>query len=192
MSNSLRSLALAAFAAVVLQAAPAGAAPAHWTVDKTASSLTFKSSFGGDAFQGAFRHWDADIVFDPKALAGSKVVVTVEPGSASTGDSGRDEAIPGSDWFDVAHFPRATFASQSFKDLGGGRYEAAGVLTIRGIAKPMVLPFTLAITGGVAKMTSQIAVNRNAFGVGQGQFKSAETVPLDVALNISLTARRAP
>ena len=192
MSRSLQSLALLGLAAVALRAAPAAAAPSHWTVDKAASSLTFKSSFGGDAFQGAFRHWDADIVFDPKALAASKVVVTVEPGSASTGDQGRDEAIPSSDWFDVAHFPRATFVTQSFKDLGGGRYEAIGVLTIRGIAKPLALPFSLVIAGDVAKMTSQTSVSRNLFGVGQGQFKSAETVPLDVALNISLTARRAP
>ncbi|MEI9965760.1 MAG: hypothetical protein WDM92_14995 [Caulobacteraceae bacterium] len=40
-------------------------------------------------------------------------------------------------------------------------------------------------------MTSQVAVNRSAFGVGQGEFKAAETVPYAVQVNIALTARRA-
>ena len=178
------SVALAAFA-------PALAAPSAWTVDKAASRLTFKSAFAGEDFEGAFRRWDAQIVFDPKQLAASKAVVTVETGSAATGNSERDEAMPSGDWFNVAKFPRATFATRSFKDLGGGRYQAIGDLTIRGVSKPVTLPFTLAITGDQAKMSGSVAVNRTLFGVGQGQFSSAETVPLNVTINISLAARRA-
>jgi polyisoprenoid-binding protein YceI len=178
-------------AAVALTVSPAAqAAPAAWTVDKAASKLTFKSAFSGEDFEGAFRRWDAQIQFDPKALAASRVVVTVEPGSAATGSSERDDALPTADWFNVVKFPKATFVTRSFKDLGGGRYQAIGDLTIRGVTKPLTLPFTLVITGDTAKMSSTVAINRNAFGVGQGQFASAETVPLNVTLNVSLTARR--
>jgi polyisoprenoid-binding protein YceI len=183
------ALPLAAFAIAAL-CAPAQAAPPAWTVDKAASRLTFKSSFSGDAFEGAFRRWDAQIAFDPKQLAASKAVVTIETGSAFTGNVERDEALPTGDWFNVGKFPRATFVTRSFKDLGGGRYQAIGDLTIRGVSKPMTLPFTLAITGDTAKMTSSVSINRNLFGVGQGQFASAETVPLNVTLNISLTAKK--
>jgi polyisoprenoid-binding protein YceI len=176
----------------VFAAAPAAAlASAAWTVDKAASRLSFKSSFGGDAVEGAFRRWDAQITFDPKALAASRAVVTIDVGSAATGVGERDQALPSADWFNAARFPKATFATRSFKDLGGGRYQAIGDLTIRGVSKPLVLPFTVAITGDQARMSSQVAVNRRAFGVGQGQFAAAETVPLDVTVNVSLVARRA-
>lgn len=185
------SLRWAACVAMIACAAPAWAAPASWTVDKAASRITFKSAFSGETFDGLFKRWDAQIAFDPKQLAASKAVVVIETGSASTGNVERDEALPSADWFSSAKFPRATFTTRSFKDLGGGRYQAIGDLNIRGISKPLTLPFTLAISGDTAKMTSAVVVNRSLFGVGQGQFASAETVPFNVTLNISLTARKA-
>ena len=184
--------ALAAGAMVLAMPSLAAAAPAAWTVDKAASRLSFKSSFGGEAFEGTFRRWDAQIAFDPKALAASRVVVTVEIGSVATGDAERDQAIPTDDWFAARKFPRATFTSRGFKDLGGGRYQAMGDLSIRDVTRPIVLPFTLQITGAQARMSGQVSVNRGVFGVGQGQFKSAETVPLDVVVNVALSAHKAP
>ena len=50
----------------------------------------------------------------------------------------------------------------------------------------------LVITGGVAKMNASVGLNRLAFGVGQGDWKTTEVVPGTVTVNISLTAKRAP
>ncbi len=191
-----RFVALAAvFAACIGLSAPAAraapAGPAAWTVDKAASRLSFKSNFSGMDFTGTFRRWDAQIAFDPKALAASKASVSIDVASASTGESERDDAMPTADWFNVASFPRATFVTKSIKSLGGNKYQAAGVLTLRGVSQPLTLPFTLAINGDVATMNGQVAVNRSAFGVGQGQWSSAETVPLDVMVTVAITAHRA-
>jgi polyisoprenoid-binding protein YceI len=185
-----------AFAVLILAlAAVAGAsaraAPAAWTLDRAASRLTFRSAFSGEAVQGGFKRWDAQIQFDPKDLAASKAVVTIDVGSASTGATDKDQALPTADWFDAVRFPRASFVTRSFKDLGGGRYQALGDLTIRGVTRPVTLPFTLAITGDEAKMNGQAVVNRSLFGVGRGQFASAETVPFNVTVGIALVARRA-
>ena len=173
-------------------AAPAWAAPARvWTVDKTASKVAFSSSFDGGAFSGSFRGWDAAIRFDPANLAGSSVTATFDMTSAVTGDSGRDEALPQAEWFAAKQFPKATFTATAFKALGGNRYQAVGNLTMRGVTKPLTLPFTLVITGGVAKMNASVGLNRLAFGVGQGEWKTTEVVPGTVTVNISLTAKRA-
>lgn len=188
---TVAKLALAATLALALPCA-ALAAPPTWVVDKPNSKLTFSSSFSGEAFTGTFRRWDAQIVFDPKQLAASKVTATIEPSSASTGDETRDQSLPTADWFDTGKFPRATFSTTSFKSLGGNRYEAAGTLTVKGISKPVTLPFSLAITGSDAKMNGQVTLSRAAFGVGKGQFESAETVPLNVVINVALTAHKAP
>jgi len=187
MNRGVTSAALAA--ACIGMALPTAAAPA-WTVDKAASHIGFKSSFGGQAVEGTFRRWDAQIQFDPKALMASRVLVTVDVASAATGDASKDEALPTADWFDAARFPRATFAASSFKDLGGGRYQAIGILTLKGVARPVVLPFSLAITGAKARMNGQVALNRSVFGVGKGQFASSETVPFEVAVVVAMAATR--
>jgi len=168
------------------------AAPPTWIVDKAASHLTFSSSVSGQAFTGGFRAWDAAIHFDPKDLAHSDVAASIDIASAATGNGDRDTELPGQDWFWTSHFPRASFVAHGFQPAGPGRYLAAGTLTIRGVAKPLTLPFTLAITGTSAKMSAQVALNRLAFGVGQGEWQATDTVPAGVTVHIDLAAHRAP
>ena len=190
MRSPLKLLALAPLATLVLVfATPSFAAPA-WAVDP-ASRLTFQGAMNGQAFTGTFKRWSAQIVFDPKALAASKAVVTVNVASAATGDADRDQAIPTDDWFAAGKFAQATFISRDFRDLGGGKYAADGDLTIRGVKKPITLPFTLAISGDTARMNGAIVLNRTAFGVGQGQWANEEVVAAKVTVNVALIAHRA-
>lgn len=179
------------FAALAFAPSLALAAPAAWIVDKAASRLTFSSSVSGQAFTGTFRRWDAVIHFDPKDLVHSDVVATIDVTSAFTGNGDRDAELPDEDWFWTSHFPRASFVARNFRALGSGRYAANGVLSLRGVAKPLTLPFTLAITGASAKMNARVVLNRLAFGVGQGDWKSTDTVPAAVTVDVALTAHRA-
>ena len=172
--------------------AATAAAPPAWIVDRAASSLRFASSMAGESFTGAFRRWDADIRFDPANLAASSVTTTVDVASGATGNPDRDQALPTDTFLDAPAFPKATFVAHHFAALGGGRYQADGVLTLRGVSKPLSLPFTLVIQEGQARMTSQVAINRLAFGVGQGEWKATTTIPAAVTISIVLAARRAP
>lgn len=178
--------------AMVSPMTAAAAAPPVWIVDKTASSLRFTSSMAGESFTGAFRRWDADIHFDPANLPASSVSATVDVASAATGNADRDQALPTDTFLDAPAFPKATFVARHFTALGGGRYQADGVLTLRGVSKPLSLPFTLVIQGTQARMTSQIAINRLAFGVGQGEWKATTTIPAAVNVSVVLAAHRAP
>jgi polyisoprenoid-binding protein YceI len=187
-----RNLFVRAIAALLLLSAPATAlaAPApHWTVD-AGSKLGFTGKMSGEAFNGVFHRWNAQIAFDPKNLAGSQAQVTIDVASAATGDADRDSAMPGPDWFASARFPRATFVTHTFKDLGGGHYQAIGDLSVRGVSHPVVLPFTLVIAGDTARMNGQLALNRSAFGVGQGKWAAGDTVDTQVMVTIALTAHR--
>jgi polyisoprenoid-binding protein YceI len=188
---SLRSLALGA-AFLCFAPVAALAAPATWVVDKAASKLTFTSAVSGQAFTGVFRRWDAVIHFDPKDLAHSDVTATIDLTSAFTGSADRDSELPDEDWFWTSHFPKATFMSHGFRMVGPGRYEAPGALTLRNVAKPLTLPFSLAITGPSARMNAGVVLNRLAFGIGQGEWKATDTVPANVTVNVDLTARRTP
>lgn len=179
------------FLGLAAVAPPAWSAPAPgWAVDPS-SKLGFRGVIGGEAFNGTFRRWSAQIAFDPKNLAGSRAVVSVDVASAVTGDADRDTALPSADWFDAAKFPKATFATRSFRDLGGGKYQALGDLTLRGVSRPVALDFTLQISGDKAVMSGQTVLDRTAFGVGQGQWKAGDTLKPQVSVVVALTARQA-
>jgi len=180
-------------ALVIAMSAPVSAAPAPaptWTVNKAASKLGFTGTMNGQGFNGAFRRWDATIRFDPKSLATSSVTAVIDMGSATTGDQTRDEALPTAGWFSAAAFPRATFTANQFKDLGGGQYQAIGTLAIRNAKRPVVLRFTLNITGAAATMQGVLTVDRRLFGVGQGQFATGETVATAVRINVNIAAKK--
>lgn len=186
--------ALTAIAVLSLTSLSAGAAlsATRWTVDKAASRVGFEAAMNGEGFTGTFKRYDAQISFDPKDLKGSKAVVSIDMTSAFTNEQTRDESLPTADWFNADKFPRATFVTKGFTALGGGKYQAAGDLTLKGVSKPILLPFTLVISGDTAKMTSAIIVNRLVFGVGQGQWKTEEAIPARVTVRIALTAKKAP
>lgn len=185
----MRSLLLAAWLAV-----PAGSAlaapPPTWIVDKAHSAVRFSSSFSGTAFTGGFSRWNADIRFDPANLAGSQVTAVIDVGSAATGDADRDQALPTDDFLAAAKFPRATFTAHAFKALGGGRYLAIGQLSLRGVTKPLNLPFTLKIAGGKASMTAALPLDRLAFGIGQNEWRKTDAIPAAVTIAIALNADR--
>ena len=186
----MRSLALAA--ALTLAAVPALAAPPPtWSVDKAKSKVGFTGSMNEAAFDGTFDRWDAQIAFDPNDLPESRVTATIDIASAKTGDETRDEAMPTDDWFSVKAFPKATFVSRKITAADPGHYVAEGDLTIRGVTRPLTLPFTLAITGDTAQMTGSVPLDRAAFGVGQGQWKTGEAVALKVQVNLAIAAKQA-
>jgi polyisoprenoid-binding protein YceI len=165
------------------------AAPA-WKVDGAKSSLGFDSSLGGVKFSGGFRRWDAVIAFDPKDLPASKASVIVDLASAGAGQKERDEVLPTPDWFATAKFPRAAFATRSIRLVGKNRYLAEGVLTMKGVSKPVSLPFALTLDGGLATMTGSLAIDRTRWGVGLGQFAGDDLIPHIVMLRIRIVAKR--
>ncbi|MGH7022208.1 MAG: YceI family protein [Caulobacteraceae bacterium] len=185
----MKGLVLAACVALTAPAALA-APPQTWTVEKPASSIRFSSSFSGTAFSGSFSRWSADIRFDPANLAASRVTATIDTASAVTGDADRDQALPTETFLAAARFPRAVFVAHTFRALGGGRYEAIGALSLRGVTRPLTLPFTLATQGGEARMDATFDLNRLAFGVGENEWRKTDVLPADVKVTIFLRARR--
>jgi cytochrome b561/polyisoprenoid-binding protein YceI len=185
--------------AAATAAAPA-AAPAAATAPVTGavawkvapgSSLNFQTTWSGDPVRGRFNGWKADILFGPDALDKSKVSVTVDMTSAKTGDDQRDASLPASDWFDAATHPKAVFTATKFEKKGEGAYVAHGTLDLRGVKKPLDLPFNLKIVGDKAQMTAETSLDRTGFGVGQGEFTATDQVPAKVTVRVQLNAQRA-
>ena len=181
-------------AALLLASAlvPTEAVAAVWTVDPAKSRIGFSGKQTDQPFSGSFKRWTATIEFDPAKPEAAHVFVTIDTGSATTGDTQRDETLPGSDWFDATKFPKATFEATGFKPKGGDAYETAGKLVIRDVSKDVVLPFMLTVAADTAHAVGTAKLVRTAFGVGQGPWATDRYVALDVGVDVDLTARRTP
>jgi cytochrome b561/polyisoprenoid-binding protein YceI len=165
--------------------------PQRWAV-QPGSNLEFATAWGGQPIAGRFQRWTATILFSPEALDRSRVTVSIDLGSVDTGDAQRDEALKGPDWFDTGQAMKAVFTAQRFEAKGDGRYVAHGRLDLRGVKRPMNLPFTLRITGAKAEAEGQASLDRTAFGVGQGEFAATDQVPGAVEVRFKVSARAAP
>lgn len=175
--------------AVAAPTALAPAEPSVWSVSQ-GSTLGFTTTWGGQAIEGRFDRWTADIRFSPDALDKSKVSVSIDLASAVSGDSQRDESLRGGDWFDTANHAKATFTASKFEKTGTDRYIAHGQLTLRGVSRPARLPFRLQIEGDKARVSGVTSLDRTAFGVGQGEWTKTDQIPADVKVSVNLTARR--
>ncbi|MEQ1930843.1 MAG: YceI family protein [Parvularculaceae bacterium] len=170
-------------------AASVGSAPV-WTVDYAASRLGFTATQSGAAFEGEFEKFDAKIALDPDNPATAMIEVTIDMTSAATGDQQRDTALPGSDWFKVREFPSARYVATKVVRAADGSFVAEGDLTIRGVTKPLPLPFTLVIAGDAATAKGEATLMRTDFGVGEGEFADGAWVGLDVKVTIDIRATR--
>jgi len=184
-----------AFACVPLIAAllwGGTASAAEWNVDAARSRLGFVGSQGGSPFEGKFTRWSARIDYDPAKPEAAKVTVDIDMTSAQTGDAQKDQSLPGAEWFDTKAFPKARFEAAGFKTKGANAFETPGTLTIRGMGKSVVLPFTLDLTGGQAHAKGRLDIVRTDFGIGQGEWKSGDMVALQVAVTFDLEAVAKP
>lgn len=169
------------------EATPAAAKPLPWTVEG-GGTLSFKADWNGNAIDGRFQRWSADIKFDPAALPQSSISVNVDLTSADTADSQRDSMLKGEDFFDATRMATARYQSTAITHVGGDRYEAQGKLTLKGVTKTVPLRFTLRIRDQKATVTGSASIDRTAFQVGTGQWSSTGEIGAQVAIAFNFTA----
>ena len=166
-------------------ALPGIAAATDYTVQPASSTLGFSNTFQGESFDGHFGQWTAAISYDPANLATSKFDVEVTLASAKTGDSDRDSALPGKDFFDAAKFPVAHFATTGFRRQGDD-VTADGNLTLRGVTKPVSLDVTFKPQAGGAVLDVAGMVKRLDFGVGSGDYADTSVIGAEVKIKAHL------
>jgi polyisoprenoid-binding protein YceI len=203
MKNIATALAMACLLAVPLHASNAqtpkakavatkagAAAPPAWTIDARQSRIGFSTRWAGQAVNGTFRQWTGDIKFDPTNLPASKAIILVQTGSALTGIKEPDDNLSGEDWFNAARFPTARYETTAIRNVGPNRYVAEGMLTVKGVAYRLALPFTLTIAGNVATMSGQATLDRNTLKLGLESDAGAQWVARETVVNVAVRATR--
>jgi polyisoprenoid-binding protein YceI len=179
----------AAPAAAPASTAPAAGAAAHY-VQAAGSNLGFTFEQAGAQSNGSFKQFATTFDYDEKNLAASKLSVKVQIGSLDTQDKDRDSTLASADMFDVQKYATATYTAGSLAK-GANGVEAVGKLTIRNVTKDLRVPLTIKAAGAGLELSGTVTIKRLDYGVGQGEWKSTESVGDAVKLTYKVMLNKA-
>jgi cytochrome b561/polyisoprenoid-binding protein YceI len=183
-----RMLVLVASVALAASALPAFAA--DWRMDAAASRLEFVATFEKNPAPGVFKSFDVRASFDPAKPAGGRLDVDIQASSADMKIREVNEAIRGPEWFDFARHPRAEFRSSEIRGAGGDKFVARGTLTLKGVQRPVEVPFTWRGSGNAATLDGELTVKRADFGIGTGEWAATDVIGPDVKIRFKVAMRK--
>ena len=101
------------------------------------------------------------------------------------------EHLKSSDFFDVAKFSKATFASSEIKAGGekGATHTVTGTLDLHGVKKIVTFPATIKVEADAVSVISEFAVDRKDFGLVYPG-KADDLIRDEVLLKLSVKAPR--
>ncbi len=144
----------------------------EWHIDLEHSHLRFSlRHIVIHEIRGCFRRWGGTIVLSDDDLATSSVHVWADLASVDTDDLERDSQIRSAEFFDVVHFPRATFSSSEVQLPERANPIVKGLLALHGFVEAVDLEITRhnrwTDTRGIERMSYEVTsrLDRRRFGL---------------------------
>ena len=191
MKRSILSLIIAGITLGSL--ASAKAAVETYNIDPVHTWVGFSIAHFFTKVPGYFNKVKGTIVVDRDHLANSTVEAVIEVASITTNTKMRDDDLRSTNFFAAAQFPSMTFKSKSWKNTGDDSYDVTGVLTMKNVAKEVVLKVKslgfgpgmkgAAISGWEASLT----LDRRDFDITADQGAIGNNV--DVLINVEADLR---
>jgi polyisoprenoid-binding protein YceI len=135
---------------------------------------------GGDP-SGQFGGLKGTISFDPNDLANSKFDATIDVSTINTGNGMKNTHAKSEKWFDADKYPTIQFTSSAITKAAAG-YEAKGTLSMHGVQKEVVIPFTF--DDNIFKGT--MTVNRLDYNINTAEpAHGASTFKVEIAVPVT-------
>ncbi|WP_165989113.1 YceI family protein [Streptomyces sp. YIM 98790] len=152
--------------------APTAELTGSYTIDPAHTRIGFVARHAMvTKVRGAFNEFEGTAELDGENPERSSVRVTIKAASIDTRNSQRDEHLRGNDFLAMQDHPEITFVSTSVKRTGETAFDVTGDLTVRGVTRPVTIPFTYE---GAAQdpfgnlrvgLEGSVEINRKDFGV---------------------------
>ncbi|MCF6281570.1 MAG: YceI family protein [Candidatus Polarisedimenticolaceae bacterium] len=88
---------------------------------------------------GRFNTFSGTFSYDEDHPSMAKVSIEIDTGSVDSNHAERDKHLRGNNFLEAKRYPKASFISSSFKELGGGKALLTGDLTLMGLTKPITI-----------------------------------------------------
>jgi polyisoprenoid-binding protein YceI len=114
-----------------------------YTIDASHSRIGFVARHAMvTKVRGSFNEFEGTAVLDGANPAASTAQVTIQAASIDTRQAQRDEHLRSNDFLAMEQFPTITFVSTAVEQTGDAQFDLTGELTIKGITKPVTIPFS--------------------------------------------------
>ena len=186
MKKSLITLIIATLALGFLTSAKA--AVETYDIDPVHTWVGFSIAHFFTKVPGYFAKVKGTIVVDSDHLENSTAEAVIGVASITTNTKMRDDDLRSTNFFDVAQFPSMTFKSESWKSTGDNSYAVTGVLTMKNIAKEVVLKvkalgFGPGMKGAaISGWEASVTLDRRDFNIAADQGLIGNSV--DVLINV--------
>jgi polyisoprenoid-binding protein YceI len=140
------------------------------------SNIKFQIKNLGINTGGTIGGLQTDVHFNPADLTSSTLAASVDVNTLSTDNSSRDAHLRSEDFFDLAHYPKISLKSVSFKHKSGNNYTGQFNLTIKDKTRLMEILFTYIDKGNTVAFNSSFKLNRLDFGLGGSSMIMANEV----------------
>lgn len=118
-------------------------AAADYKLDDAHSFVQFRiQHLGFSWLHGRFNTLEGSYSYDDAKPEAANIKVTIDTASIDTNHAERDKHLRSKDFFAVNEYPKATFVSTAYKQLGKDKGILEGKLTMRGITKPIRIDVT--------------------------------------------------
>ncbi len=102
--------------------------------------ITFRiQHLGFSWLEGRFNRFSGEFTYDETNPANNRVSVEIDVASIDSNHAERDKHLRDERFFDVKRYPKATFVSTGWEDLGDGRARLKGKFTLRGVTREIVI-----------------------------------------------------
>jgi polyisoprenoid-binding protein YceI len=167
----------------------------NWKIDNMHSVIGFKvRHMMISNITGSFGDFNADATVLNDDFSSAKFNFEASIDSINTGVADRDGHLKSADFFDSASYPKLTFHSESITKKSDSDFEVSGIMSIKGVEKPVVLLMEYA---GIAVdpygqtkagMSLTGKVKRSDFGLTWNAVTEAGSIVLadDIQLNCEI------
>lgn len=116
-----------------------------------------------------------------------KIEGTVDPNTIETGISLRDNHLKKEEYFNTKEYSKLHIVSTSLTKTGAGKYTGHFDLTMKGVKKDFLIPFTLTPEHGQYVLKAEFALNRRDFKIGDKSFLLSDDVIVKINLKTAKT-----
>lgn len=141
-------------------------------------------SMGLTVVKAKFNQVQSSMEFDVKAPQNASTHLVMDGDSLSFNKPLLKHLILGEDLFYAEKYKTVRFKSIQFKDLGNGKYNVLGNLTLRGVTKPVIFVTTFKpnlSNVNLLDVQASAVINRSDFGMRKGIGGVGEKVNLQLS-----------
>jgi polyisoprenoid-binding protein YceI len=162
-----------------------GSGVGNWKPDTSKAKVAFSVKGPLGTVHGEFAGLKATIQFDVKNPGAGSITASIDANTVTTGIGMRNHHLKSEEQFlNTDKYPEISFHSKKIEKTGNG-YTASGDLTIKGVSKPVQIPFTFTPGGNSGVFKGQFVIKREDFNIGKPGGSTGDDVTISLELPVS-------